>query len=87
MTTVEGIFRNGKVELLEPPPPAAEGRVVVTFLSEPRAIDLASRGIDERQAADLRARLATVAEDWDRPEMSIYDEHGGQSGDRASDRD
>jgi hypothetical protein len=39
-----------------------------------RAIDLRSRGISEAQASDLRARLKTFAEDWDRPEAAIYDE-------------
>lgn len=38
-------------------------------------IDLPSRGIDEEQAADLRARLKTFAEDWESPEMDIYDEY------------
>lgn len=37
-------------------------------------VDLRERGIDEAQAADLRARLKTFAEDWNRPEMSVYDE-------------
>ncbi len=31
------------------------------------------RGIDETQAADLRARLKSFAEDWERPEMAGYD--------------
>jgi hypothetical protein len=39
-----------------------------------RAVDLSSRGISEAQARDLRARLKTFAEDWDRPEAAIYDE-------------
>ena len=39
-----------------------------------RAVDLRARGIGEVQAADLRARLKTFAEDWNRPEASIYDE-------------
>jgi len=39
-----------------------------------RAIDLRSRGISEAQASDLRARLRTFAEDWDRPEAAIYHE-------------
>ena len=39
-----------------------------------RAIDLRSRDISEVQAGDLRARLKTFAEDWDRPEAAIYDE-------------
>jgi len=39
-----------------------------------RAVDLRARGIEETQAAELRARLKTFAEDWDRPEAAIYDE-------------
>ena len=46
--SIEGTFRDGKVELLEPPP-GTEGAVIVTFLSE-RGIDLAARGIDREQA-------------------------------------
>lgn len=73
--TIEGVYRDGKVELLEPPPPeVGESRVVVTFLPGPSKVDLKARGIDERQAADLRSRLKSVAEDWDRPEMDVYDE-------------
>ena len=37
-------------------------------------IDLRARGIGEDHAAELRARLKTFAEDWDRPEAAIYDE-------------
>ncbi len=39
------------------------------------SIDLQKRGIDKAQAADLRERLATFAEDWENPEMSIYDNY------------
>jgi mRNA-degrading endonuclease RelE of RelBE toxin-antitoxin system len=39
-----------------------------------RAVDLRSRGTSENQASDLRARLKTFAEDWERPEAAIYDE-------------
>jgi hypothetical protein len=46
----------------------------VTFL-ESGFVDLWARGIDEAQAIELRARLATFAEDWDSPEMSIYDDY------------
>jgi hypothetical protein len=49
-------------------------RVLVTFL-EPPSIDLRARGINEAHAAELRARLATFAEDWDSPEMAIYDDY------------
>ncbi len=39
------------------------------------AVDLHARGIGKPQAADLSARLKTFAEDWNRPEASIYDEN------------
>ena len=61
---------------------AAEARVRGLSIDEylksllPRAngTDLEARGIDEIQAADLRARLKTFTEDWNRPEADIYDE-------------
>ncbi len=75
LTTVEGIYRNGQVELIESPSNLLEGtRVIVTFL-ETKTIDLASQGIDKAQAELLRASLATFAEDWNSPEMSIYDDY------------
>ena len=46
-------------------------RVVVTFPET--ACDLRDRGIDETTAADLRARLGSFAEEWDSPEMDVYD--------------
>ena len=70
--TLEGIYKEGKVELLETPEDIDEARVIVTFIPE-GSIDLAERGIDEPQAANLRARLRSFAEDWDRPEMGAYD--------------
>ena len=39
----------------------------------PRVLDLRELGIDKEQAADLRWRLSTFAEDWERPEMDVYD--------------
>jgi len=70
--TVEGIYRDGKVELLETPTDVDEARVIVTFLPE-GSINLSERGIDEGQAANLRARLSAFAEDWESPEMEAYD--------------
>ena len=75
LQTFEGIYRNGKVELTDVPygvPEAAP--VLVTFLATGR-VSLRERGIDEAQAAELRACLATFAEDWDSPEMAIYDDY------------
>jgi len=75
LISVPGVYRNGKIELIEQPSNIRdETHVIVTFL-EPGFIDLRTRGIDEVQAAELRARLATFAEDWDSPEMSIYDNY------------
>lgn len=71
--SVEGVYRNGKVELLEDPPQVQDARVIVTFLLPSGPIDLAERGISPAQAGDLRRRLASFAEDWDRPDMDIYD--------------
>lgn len=70
--TVEGIYRDGKVELLETPANVDEARVIVTFLLK-GSVSLSERGIDEAKAANLRARLSAFAEDWDLPEMEAYD--------------
>jgi hypothetical protein len=71
--SVEGIYRDGIVELLEMPQDVEErARVIVTFVDE-NSVDLAARGINEEQAADLRARLGSFAEDWERPDMEGYD--------------
>jgi hypothetical protein len=68
--SVEGIYRNGKVELAEPIAEPEGSRVIVTWVPQP---DLREKGISEAQAADLRHRLSAFSEDWDRPEMSAYD--------------
>ena len=60
--TVAGIYRDGKVELLETPSNVDEARVLVTFLPD-GAANLPEHGIDEAQAASLRARLSTFVED------------------------
>lgn len=71
--SVEGVFRNGKVELTEPPPVAGEARVIVTFLPERKLALLSDYGITPEQAAEARARLASFEEDWMLPEMDVYD--------------
>jgi hypothetical protein len=37
-------------------------------------VELRTRGIGKTQPAELRARLKTFAEDWERPEADIYDQ-------------
>jgi hypothetical protein len=72
LNSVPGIYRDGKIELLEDPHVSAEQKVIVTFLDF-ATINLEGRGIDQQQAAELRTRLEPFAEDWDRPEMDVYD--------------
>jgi hypothetical protein len=71
--SVEGIYKNGKIELLEKPPTDAETRVIVTFPGPPGPVDLRAVGLSEDEAASLRTRLGTFAADWERPEMEVYD--------------
>ena len=54
LKSVEGVFHNGKVELIETVPEGISGRVIVTFLPESGPIDLRQLGISKEQAADLR---------------------------------
>ncbi|MCZ7670969.1 MAG: hypothetical protein M5U34_29400 [Chloroflexi bacterium] len=75
LTAIQGIYRSGKIQLTEVPPNIRDDTpVIVTFLTS-GTIDLSTRGIDEAQAADLRTRLTTFAEEWDSPEMDIYDNY------------
>lgn len=75
LTTIEGIFRDGKVVLSEVPTNVSEDTpVIVTFLIG-RYVDLESRAITPKQAVILRERLAGFAEEWDSPEMDIYDRY------------
>jgi hypothetical protein len=75
LTSIEGIYRNGKIELIESPDNMPDDtRVIVTFLAGNR-INLSTYGIDEVQARLLRSQLSTFAEDWDSPEMDVYDNY------------
>ncbi len=75
LTSIQGIYRSGKIHLSELPRNVTdETPVVVTFLKS-GSIDLRERGISVEQASDLRVRLATFAEEWNAPEMDIYDNY------------
>ena len=75
LTTVRGVYRNGKVELEKPLRNMKDDSpVIVTFL-EADKIDLRKRGIDKLQARMLRAQLSTFAEEWNSPEMNAYDHY------------
>lgn len=55
----------------------AERREIARRLAEMDggAINLENRGIDVSQAREVRASLASFAEDWDSPEMKSYDNY------------
>ncbi len=75
LKTVEGIYRDGKIELIEIPVNIGEDvPVIVTFLTG-QYVDLQARGISRKQALALRERLGGFAEDWDSPEMDVYDRY------------
>jgi len=74
LTSVKGFYKDGKVELGELPKYVSEARVIVTFLNDDGEVNLQERGIDQTQAAELRSRLRSIADDWERPEMDVYDE-------------
>jgi len=72
LRSVEGIYHDGKIELVESAPNGAKGWAIVTFLSLADA-DLGKRGIAPAQAVASRSRLSTFAEDRIDPEMDRYD--------------
>ncbi|MCY7376268.1 MAG: hypothetical protein LH472_09905 [Pyrinomonadaceae bacterium] len=72
MLTIKGTYKEGKIILAETPAELRESKVLVTFI-ETKEINLPTRGIGKAQAAELRGKLNTIADDWNRPEMDIYD--------------
>lgn len=81
LKAVEGIYRNGRVELTEQPEQIAEARVIVTFLPEaPRQ----STELTLEEIAELRWRLEAWEEDWNAPGMEAYDLFGSKDRDGSS---
>lgn len=82
LRSVQGVYRSGKIELTQQPDDVRDDTpVIVTFLESGR-VDLRTYGIDETEAAELRERLAAFSEDWDSPEMTIYDNYEAAKADR-----
>ena len=80
LKTVEGVYHQGKIDLLESPRDiVGDVPVIVTFLTHSEGVDLRERGIDRIEAADLRGRLSSFSEDWQDPEMDVYDERFARS--------
>jgi hypothetical protein len=75
LASVEGIYRHGKIELGEIPAHIQEEtKVIVTFL-RPSRLDLAALEINQAEAAQLRSQLSSFRDDWERPEMDVYDDY------------
>ncbi len=72
MLTIEGQYKNGQIILSEIPKNVEESKVLISFLAT-REINLSERGVDQRQAAELRAKLNAMSDDWNAPEMDVYD--------------
>lgn len=90
-TRVKGIYRNGRVELAEHPTDVPDGTAVhVTFPAcgstglPAGPVDLRTRGISRGDADELRARLASFAEEWDSPEMDAYDNYDAAIAERQA---
>ena len=72
LQSLEGIYRNGKIELREKPRRLRKARVIVTFLPEGR--EAAEKpNLTRKEAAEWRAKLAAWEEDWNAPGMEDYD--------------
>ena len=75
LTSFEGLYRNGQIKITDLPTGMPDGtKVIVTFLKSDE-INLESLGINRSDAQILLASLFTFAEEWDSPEMSIYDNY------------
>ena len=73
MLTVEGIYKDGKIELLKSIEDVKEAKVLVTFIDNSDS-ELRTLGISEVEAAELRDKFATF-EDWNDPEMDLYNDY------------
>lgn len=75
LTSIQGIYRKGKVILNNIPLEMAEDTpVIVTFIGT-NPIELKEHNISETQASDLLGRLAAFAEEWNSPEMNVYNNY------------
>jgi uncharacterized UPF0146 family protein len=81
LISVEGVYRNGRVELTENPNNVSEGASVIVTFVQSNGIDLASQGINREQTKALSTSLATFSDDWNSPEMSIYDNYDAAKAD------
>ncbi len=73
MLTVEGIYKDGKIELLETVSEVKQAKVLITFL-ENNDVDLQTLGIGQEEASELREKFETF-EDWNDPALDVYNDY------------
>jgi hypothetical protein len=73
MLTVEGIYKDGKIELLETVSEKEQSRVLVTFL-EKGDLELSALGLDRNDAIELSDSFESF-EDWNDPALDIYNDY------------
>jgi hypothetical protein len=76
LTTVEGIYREGRVELAERPQGIEEAKVLVTFLPEDVATDRES--LRQRAFARMKAGISLGGAPYPRRE-ELYDRYKEKS--------
>jgi hypothetical protein len=69
LTTVEGIFKDGRIELREVPPALGQARVIVTFL--PEAPDATS----PCPVSEANRRMLALLQAWQAEPLSPDEEH------------
>ena len=75
LTSVQGVYRKGRIQLTQKPKNIGDDTVVIVTFLDSKPIDLRKRGVTKAKARKLRAQVATIAEDWESPEMSAYDNY------------
>ena len=74
-TKINGVYRNGNIILNNIPSSLHEETHVIVIYTDDDSLDLKENGINEKQATELREQFTVFSEDWDSPDMSIYDDY------------
>jgi hypothetical protein len=70
LTTVEGVFRDGRIELREAPPVVEGARVIVTFLPESSE----SRAGSPHSASEVNRRMLDLLQAWKAEPLTAEEE-------------
>jgi hypothetical protein len=70
VTTVEGVFRDGRIELRDAPPGVERARVIVTFLPESPESEAAS----PRSVSEANRRVLALLQAWQAEPLTADEE-------------